>query len=104
MTARSFLALRSGLTAWNTVGRRTTLYAAPVSIGSVPAAWRRRLIARLDAATGEAQQMAEMVGVGALDFGKIVTRAYPLAGINDALEAVKARPGGFINIVVHPDE
>jgi alcohol dehydrogenase len=54
--------------------------------------------------TGEAQQMAEMVGVGALDFGKIVSKAYPLAGINDALEAVKARPGGFVNIVVHPDE
>jgi alcohol dehydrogenase len=54
--------------------------------------------------TGEAQQMAEMVGVGALDFGKLVTKAYPLAGVNDALEAVKARPGGFVNIVVHPDE
>jgi hypothetical protein len=48
--------------------------------------------------------MAEMAGVGALDFGKIVTKAYPLAGVNDALEAVKARPGGFVNIVVHPDE
>jgi alcohol dehydrogenase len=53
--------------------------------------------------TGEAQQMAEMVGVGALDFSKITTEAYPLAGVNDALEALKVRPGGFVNIVVHPD-
>jgi alcohol dehydrogenase len=53
--------------------------------------------------TGEAQQMAEMVGVGALDFSKITTEAYPLAGVNDAREALKARPGGFVNIVVHPD-
>lgn len=54
--------------------------------------------------TGEAQRMAEMVSVGALDFGQLVTKAYPLVGINDALAAVKARPGGFTNIVVHPDE
>lgn len=54
--------------------------------------------------TGEAQLMAEMAGVGALDLGKWVTRAYPLARINNALEDVKARPGGFVNIVVHPNE
>jgi hypothetical protein len=53
--------------------------------------------------TGEAQQMAEMVGGGAIDFSKITTEAYPLAGVNDALEALKVRPGGFVNIVVHPD-
>lgn len=53
--------------------------------------------------TGEAQQMAEMVGVGALDFSKITTKAYPLPGVNDALETLKARPGGFVNVVVHPD-
>jgi hypothetical protein len=28
---------------------------------------------------------------------------YPLDGVNDALEAIKARPGGFTNIVVNPD-
>ena len=54
--------------------------------------------------TGEAQEMADIAGVGAFDLGKLVTRAYPLAGVNDALLAVKERPGGFVNIVVHPDE
>jgi alcohol dehydrogenase len=54
--------------------------------------------------TGEAQHMAELAGVGALDLGKLVTRAYPLDKINDALDAVKSRPGGFTNIVVHPNE
>jgi alcohol dehydrogenase len=54
--------------------------------------------------TGEAQSMAELAGVGALDLGKLVTRAYPLAGVNDALLDVKNRPGGFVNVVVHPNE
>jgi alcohol dehydrogenase len=54
--------------------------------------------------TGEAQNMAELAGVGALDLGKLVTRAYPLAGANEALSHVKTRPGGFVNIVVHPNE
>jgi hypothetical protein len=39
-----------------------------------------------------------------LDLGKLVTRAYPLAGVNDALLDVKNRPGGFVNVVVHPNE
>ena len=54
--------------------------------------------------TGEAQHMAEMAGVGALDLSKLVTRAHPLADVNEALLAVKERPGGFVNVVVHPDE
>lgn len=54
--------------------------------------------------TGEAQSMAELAGVGALDLGELVTRAYPLAGVNDALADVKNRPGGFVNVVVHPNE
>jgi hypothetical protein len=33
----------------------------------------------------------------------LTTQAYPLDGVNDALEAVKARPGGLVNIVVNPD-
>jgi alcohol dehydrogenase len=54
--------------------------------------------------TGEAQHMAELAGVGALDLGKLATRAYPLDGVNNALADIKSRPGGFVNIVVHPDE
>jgi Zn-dependent alcohol dehydrogenase len=47
--------------------------------------------------------MAEMAQVGMLDLSKLVTRAYPLAKVNDALAEVQTRPGGFVNIVVYPD-
>ena len=47
--------------------------------------------------------MADMAGVGDLDLSHLISRSYPLDGVNDALEAVKARPGGFVNIVVNPD-
>jgi len=53
--------------------------------------------------TGEAQQMAEMAGVGALDLSSLVTKVYGLDEVNAALEAVKERPGGFTNLVVHPN-
>jgi alcohol dehydrogenase len=53
--------------------------------------------------TGEGQLMANMAGVGMLDVNALQTRAYPLDGVNDALAAVKARPGGLVNIVVNPD-
>jgi len=53
--------------------------------------------------TGEGQLMADMAGVGVLDLSHLISRPYPLDGVNDALEAVKARPGGFVNIVVNPD-
>jgi alcohol dehydrogenase len=53
--------------------------------------------------TGEGQLMAEMAGVGVLDLSALTTRAYPLDRVNDALAAVKARPGGLVNIVVNPD-
>jgi alcohol dehydrogenase len=53
--------------------------------------------------TGEAQLMAEMVAVGVFDLNKIVTRAFPLDEVNDALAYVRERPGGFTNVVVNPD-
>ena len=53
--------------------------------------------------TGEGQLMADMAGSGVLDLSHLEPQRYPLAGVNDALEAIKARPGGFVNIVVNPD-
>jgi D-arabinose 1-dehydrogenase-like Zn-dependent alcohol dehydrogenase len=53
--------------------------------------------------TGEGQLMAEMASVGVLDLSHYTVQAYPLDRLNDALEAIKARPGGFTNIVVNPD-
>jgi alcohol dehydrogenase len=53
--------------------------------------------------TGEGQLMAEMARAGVLDLSHLRSRAYPLAQVNDALDAIKERPGGFVNIVVNPD-
>jgi alcohol dehydrogenase len=53
--------------------------------------------------TGEAQLMAEMAGTGVFDLRTIVDRPFPLDGINDALEFIRERPGGFTNVVVNPD-
>jgi D-arabinose 1-dehydrogenase-like Zn-dependent alcohol dehydrogenase len=52
--------------------------------------------------TGEGQLMAEMVRAGVLDLSSIKTKAFPLDEVNQALDAVKQRPGGFTNIVVNP--
>ena len=52
---------------------------------------------------GEGQLMADIAGAGVLDLSPFTTQAYPLERVNEALEAVKARPGGLVNIVVHPD-
>jgi alcohol dehydrogenase len=53
--------------------------------------------------TGEGQLMAEMARVGVLDLSPIKSKAYPLDQVNEALDAIKQRPGGFTNIVVHPN-
>jgi alcohol dehydrogenase len=53
--------------------------------------------------TGEGQRMAEMAGMGVVDLNRFETRAFPLERVNDALAEVAKRPGGFVNIVVHPD-
>ena len=52
--------------------------------------------------TGEGQLMAEMAHTRVLDLSHLETWAYPLEKVNDALEAIRARPGGFVNIVVNP--
>ena len=53
--------------------------------------------------TGEGQLMAEMARVGVLDLSQLTTRPYALEQVNEALAAVKERPGGFVNIVVNPE-
>jgi alcohol dehydrogenase len=52
----------------------------------------------------EGRLMAEMARAGVLDLGVWTPRIYPLSGINDALTDIKQRPGGFVNIVVAPDQ
>jgi phosphoserine phosphatase len=43
----------------------------------------------------QGEQMAEMAGRGVVDLGPLVPQVYPLEAVNDALEDVKQRPGGF---------
>jgi alcohol dehydrogenase len=52
----------------------------------------------------EARLMAEMARAGVLDLGVWTPRIYPLAAVNDALSDIKQRPGGFVNIIVAPDQ
>jgi len=51
----------------------------------------------------QGHQMAELARAGVVDLAPVVPQVFPLAGVNDALEAVRSRPGGFVNIVVAPD-
>jgi hypothetical protein len=48
--------------------------------------------------------MAEMARSGRLDLGVWEPRVYPLDKVNDALIDIKQRPGGFVSIVVAPDQ
>ena len=50
--------------------------------------------------TAEAQEMADMAGCGALDLSSWQTEAFPITRINEGLEFVAARQGGFVNAVV----
>ena len=47
-------------------------------------------------------EMAEMLRAGVADLGCLEHRAFPLDQVNEALDAIGARPGGMTNIVVEP--
>jgi len=50
--------------------------------------------------TGEGQDMAAMAAAGTLDLGVFEHERFPLERVNDALDAVEKRSGGFSNVVV----
>ena len=50
--------------------------------------------------TAEGQEMADMAGCGALDLAVWQTRAFSLDRINEGLDFVAERQGGFINAIV----
>ncbi|EYT51867.1 hypothetical protein H483_0117990 [Dietzia sp. UCD-THP] len=53
--------------------------------------------------TGEAQEMADMAGSGALDLSVFEHHVFPLTEINEALnEGLPARHGGFTNFIAKP--
>lgn len=54
--------------------------------------------------TGEAQEMSDLAGCGALDLSALQNHVFPLKEINEALEeGLPARHGGFTNFVVTPN-
>lgn len=50
----------------------------------------------------EGQDMAEMAEAGTLDLSVFEHEIYPMSQVNEALEAVDKRRGGFTNVVVVP--
>ncbi|MEU1275676.1 alcohol dehydrogenase catalytic domain-containing protein [Streptomyces sp. NPDC005799] len=50
----------------------------------------------------EIDQMIDMIAAGVIDLSYLEHRTYPLSEVNDALQIVGARPGGFVNVVVEP--
>lgn len=49
--------------------------------------------------TGEAQDMAQMAGSGVLDLSVFEHHTFPLEKINDALDSLPVRHGGFTNFI-----
>jgi alcohol dehydrogenase len=60
------------------------------------------IIGSLWFSVGEGQDMAEMAAAGTLDLSVFDHEIYPLSRINEALDAVEKRRGGFTNVVVVP--
>ena len=46
--------------------------------------------------------MVEMIGSGAVSLSHIENKSFRLDDVNEAVEFVGKRPGGFINVVVTP--
>lgn len=54
---------------------------------------------------GEAQEMSDLAGSGALDLSVLEHHVFPLEKINQALdEGIPNRHGGFTNFIITPDE
>lgn len=52
--------------------------------------------------TGEAQDMAELAGSGVLDLSVLEHHTFPLEQINEALDDLPSRHGGFSNYICQP--
>jgi hypothetical protein len=52
--------------------------------------------------TREAQDMADMAGSGALDLSVLEHHTFPLTQVNEALDTIPKRHGGFTNFLCVP--
>jgi D-arabinose 1-dehydrogenase-like Zn-dependent alcohol dehydrogenase len=60
------------------------------------------LLGSLWFSTGEAQDMADLAGTGVLDLSVFEHHTFPLEKINEALDSLPARHGGFTNFISVP--
>lgn len=60
------------------------------------------LLGSLWFSTGEAQDMADLAGAGVLDLSVFEHHTFPLEKINEALDSLPARHGGFTNFLSVP--
>ena len=52
--------------------------------------------------SGEIDDFIDLLADGSIDVSSVRTQAFPLERINDAVAFAAARPGGFVNVAVHP--
>jgi threonine dehydrogenase-like Zn-dependent dehydrogenase len=52
---------------------------------------------------GEGQAMADMVNAGSLDLSPLEHHVFPLEDVNDAINNIGARHGGFSNFIIAPN-
>jgi len=52
--------------------------------------------------TGEAQDVAALAGAGALDLSHLEHHTFPLSQVNEALDNIPERHGGFTNFICQP--
>ena len=63
---------------------------------------QRSVLGSLWFSTREGQDMADMAGSGALDLSVLEHHTFPLAQVNDALDSIPERHGGFTNFLCVP--
>jgi alcohol dehydrogenase len=63
---------------------------------------QRSVLGSLWFSTREAQDMADMAGSGALDLSVLEHHTFPLAQVNEALDSIPQRHGGFTSFLCIP--
>lgn len=93
----SFNALRRGGKAINVGGVAETLALEPIPL----MVQQKSFIGSLWFTTSEGEDMAAMAESGQLDLSAFEHESFPLDKVNEALDAVDQRAGGFTNVVIN---
>jgi threonine dehydrogenase-like Zn-dependent dehydrogenase len=63
---------------------------------------QKRIIGSAWSTAAECQEMADMVGAGTLDLSSLEHVVFPLSKVNEAINHLGERNGGFTNFIVSP--